>query len=209
MSETRKAGDYEITQSIHIGDKEIVMGENIQDKDGNFYFVADYTHNDLFAAYENCLISSDFIEIAEIYTNRMQSRINKLKEEQKKINVPKSIITAEMCCPLKYTDSIENKVIAIKLNELRPEYRIASEQLYIVTGGFGAYGNSRGRTVYCKNLYNGTETRFDRSSVQGVIKPSFLPEWARDKLKIEHDKQRNSIKPKQHKRQNPIKEMER
>lgn len=93
MSETRKAGEYEITQSIQIGDKELVMGENMQDKDGNFYFVADYIRNDLFAVYENCMLSGDFIEIAEIYSKRIQTQIQKLKDRY--IDMPKSVITAK------------------------------------------------------------------------------------------------------------------
>lgn len=194
MSETRKAGEYEITQSIQIGDKELVIGENMQDKDGNFYFVADYIRNDLFAVYENCMLSGDFIEIAEIYSKRLQTQIQKLKDRY--IDMPKSVITADMCCPLKYTDSIENKVIAVKLSALRPEYRIESEQIYRVTGGFGANGNARGNAVYCKNLYNGTEVRFERQNIEGVVKPSCLPEWAKNKLELEH---KTKTKKKSHK----------
>lgn len=37
--EKRMVGDYEITQAIHIGDREIVMGENLNEE--HPYFVAD------------------------------------------------------------------------------------------------------------------------------------------------------------------------
>ena len=38
--EKRMAGDYEITHSVHIGDKEIVIGEDLDNKDGYFYIRA-------------------------------------------------------------------------------------------------------------------------------------------------------------------------
>ena len=34
--EIRKAGDYEITHSIHIGDRELVMGENRRQRTVSF-----------------------------------------------------------------------------------------------------------------------------------------------------------------------------
>ena len=37
MDEIRKAGDYTITQSITIGSKEFVIGEDFKNKDGLFY----------------------------------------------------------------------------------------------------------------------------------------------------------------------------
>ena len=53
--EIRKAGDYEITHSIHIGDRELVMGENSKAEDGQFYFIGDCTRNDLFERFENAV----------------------------------------------------------------------------------------------------------------------------------------------------------
>jgi hypothetical protein len=50
--EKRMAGDYEIRHAIHIGDKEIVFGENMKDPKGLFYFVGNYAHNDFYGSYE-------------------------------------------------------------------------------------------------------------------------------------------------------------
>lgn len=45
--EKRMAGDYEIIQSIHVGEREIVLGENPKDKDGQYYLVAYCDTNEL------------------------------------------------------------------------------------------------------------------------------------------------------------------
>ena len=34
FTEKRMAGDYEIIQAVHIGDREVVLGENPQDETG-------------------------------------------------------------------------------------------------------------------------------------------------------------------------------
>lgn len=47
-NEIRKAGDYEITHSIHIGDRELVLGENLNAEGGNFYLAAYCKINGLF-----------------------------------------------------------------------------------------------------------------------------------------------------------------
>lgn len=48
--EKRMAGDYEITAAMHIGDKEIVIGENLADKNTP-YMVAYCERNELLARY--------------------------------------------------------------------------------------------------------------------------------------------------------------
>ena len=75
------------------------------------------------------------------------------------------------------------KVIAIKPDTLRNEYRRADRQLYFVTGGFGAEANSRGSAVFCKNLHTGENTRFERRDVMGEVKPDRLPDWAKEAIK--------------------------
>ena len=40
MDEIRKAGDYTIIQTMQIGEKELVIGENMNAADGNYYMTA-------------------------------------------------------------------------------------------------------------------------------------------------------------------------
>ena len=39
-TEKRMAGDYEVIQAVHIGDREVVLGENPQDETGMKYMCA-------------------------------------------------------------------------------------------------------------------------------------------------------------------------
>ena len=178
--EKRMMGDYEVTHSIHIGDNEIVMGENLNSKDGYFYMIADCVKNDMFMRYENCYISDDFIELAEVFAQRLMEQVQNLKNEHEKITVPKELITVESCTT-KLGD-IANKVIVIKPEVLRPEHRISVNQLYLATGGNGTRGNARGNAVYCTNLYSKENVRFERYDVLGIIKPEKMPEWAKTTL---------------------------
>ena len=175
--EKRMMGDYEITHSVFIGDHEIVMGENLENKDGYYYMIADARRMDLYISYENCLVSDDFTELAEQFAIRLSEQVNKLREDHKKLPTMDFIKLGD-CTGLKPGDNIKNKIIVIKPEVLRSEHRFATEQLYYATGGFGTTGYSRGSSVRCINLYSGDHTRFERSDVMGTMEPDKLPEWA-------------------------------
>lgn len=177
--EKRMAGDYEITHSIYIGDNEIVMGQDLDNKEGHFYMVADCKRFDIFSSYENCLLGSDFTELSEIFAQRLTEQIQKLKAEQEKLPVQTGFITEGMCSPIKSGENIRDKIIVIKPEVLRPEHRLSVNQFYIATGGNGIYGNARGSAVFCTNLYDKQDTRFERYDVMGTIEPDRLPEWAK------------------------------
>ena len=57
LQEKRMAGDYEIIQGLHIGDREIVLGENPRDETGMKYMCAFCRQNALFAEYSEVMIS--------------------------------------------------------------------------------------------------------------------------------------------------------
>ena len=49
----RYAESYKITQAIHIGTSEIVIGIDMKAKDNMYYMVADYENNGIFEKYNN------------------------------------------------------------------------------------------------------------------------------------------------------------
>lgn len=53
------AGDYEIIQAVHIGDREIVVGENQADEQGLPYLVAYYESNAILGRYYDAIGSDD------------------------------------------------------------------------------------------------------------------------------------------------------
>lgn len=153
--EKRMAGDYEIIQSVYIGDREIVVGENQADSDGLPYLVAYYESNAILGRYYDAVGSDDFLEIMEIYGQRITEQAQKTREELSKPKlqgIDNRPITAEGCTPISYDDDLNGKVIVIKPEVLRPEYRRATSQVKLCTGGFGAYPHSRGSAVFAQRF---------------------------------------------------------
>ena len=185
--EKRMAGDYEIRQAIRIGDKEIVLGENPADTEGLTYMVACYESNGLLERYYDAVGSDDFAEMVETYGQRILEQAQKTRVE---LSTPKiqgidnRPITAEGCTPISYDDDLHGKVIVIKPEVLRPEYRRATSQVKLCTGGFGASPHSRGSAVFCTEIYTGRHSRFERMDVLGVLEPEDQPKWVRHYLSV-------------------------
>ena len=183
--EKRMAGDYEIIQSVYIGDREIVVGENQADSDGLPYLVAYYESNAILGRYYDAVVSDDFPEIMEIYGRLITEQAQKTRAELSKPKIQgidNSPITAEGCTPISYDDDLNGKVIVIKPEVLRPEYRRATSQVKLCTGGFGAYPHSRGSAVFCTEVYTGRQSRFERRDVLGVLEPENQPQWVQHYL---------------------------
>lgn len=176
--EKRKVENDEITQSIYVGDKEIVMG--VDETCEMPYLCAFCKQNVFLESYTDCIVGDDYVEMADLFARRIQEQCENVKEEQKKITVPRKTITANMCFPLK--GDLLGKVVAVKANILRPEYCFADCQLVYVTGGNGARENARGSACFSINLYSGEGRRWDRYDLQGEVKPECMPEWAKKRF---------------------------
>lgn len=193
--EVRKAGDYTIIHSLHIGDREVVLGEDMENQDGQKFMCAFCTSNGLFARYDDVLASDNYPEIVKIYGQRIAEQAEKTRVElftPKFQGIPNAPLTARDCTPLSYDDDLTDKVIVIKPEVLRREYRMATRQIKLCTGGFGASPHSRGSACYCVDLYSGKESRFERMDVLGTLEPGQLPEWARLGLVEYRQKQQKS-----------------
>lgn len=186
----RMAGDYKIILALYVGDREIVVGENTKEH-GERYMCGYCTTNDAFALYSEVAVSDVYLEMVELYGSRIVEQAKKVLEAAKAVRTPyidEAPITAEGCNPITYTDDIEGKIVVIKPDVLRREYRFATHQIKLCEGGFGAHGNSRGNACYCVDLFSGNRSRFERSDVLGTLDESKLPEWAKrglEKIRVE------------------------
>lgn len=193
--EKRMAGEYVIIQALHIGDREIVIGENPENQDGQKYMCALCTANELFARYDEVLASNDYPEIVEIYGQRVAEQAQKTRIEliKPKIQgISNTALTVKDCTPVSYDDDLHGKVIVIKPEVLRREYRMATRQIKLCTGGFGASPHSRGSACFCVDLYSGKESRFERMDILGTLEPEQLPEWAKLGLADYQQRQKQS-----------------
>ena len=181
--EKRMVDTYEIRHSIHIGDKEILFGAD-DTKIDYTYIVCDCTWDNPLGSVQhfNAVSGADYLEMMTEFTDRVKGQIEAVKYERDKMSIPLEPFTLGHCIPNAYGESIENKVVAIRPERLRPEYRTAANQLVLVIGGFGAYANSRGRAVYTVNLYSGEESRWNREDIMGTLKPEHMPDWAKGRL---------------------------
>ena len=76
----------------------------------------------------------------------------------------------------------EGKVLVLKGDVLKDQYKTPENQLFLAEGGFGCRPDSRGRKVFGKFLKDGEDTHFYREDFAGILKDEYLPGWAREKL---------------------------
>lgn len=76
----------------------------------------------------------------------------------------------------------EGKVLVLKGDVLKDQYKTPEDQLFLAESGFGCRPNSRGRKVFGKFLKDGEDTHFYREDFAGILKDEYLPDWAREKL---------------------------
>lgn len=74
------------------------------------------------------------------------------------------------------------KVVVLRPDILKDEFKTPEDQLFWVDGGNGARPNAIGRKVYGKFLKDGEKTHFFRSDILGVLRNEFIPEWVQEKL---------------------------
>lgn len=177
----RMVESYEITQAIRIGDREVLFG--VDEKQELPYFCGFYRSNELVGEYSECMAGDDYVEMVELFADRVKAQCEKVREEWAKVTVPREKITEQMCLLLSQCDNLKGKVMAVRPEALRPEYRSAEHQLVYVRSGNGTRRASLGTACYCTNLYNGENVRWERYDFQGEVKPENLPQWAREKIK--------------------------
>ena len=182
MEEKRMAGNYEVTTAFEIGTKEIIIGEDKTAAPDERFVVANYENNGIFERYVDALVGGDYAEIVKIFAERVKNEAEKVMDEKSKITVDMTPITKDGCQVVEADDRIKNKVVVIRADVFKPEYQIATKQLQLCTGGFGAEPNSRGSACFCTNLYSGKEARYERSDILGVIEKDDLPDWAKERL---------------------------
>ena len=178
----RKIGDYVVLNSLMIGYKEIVIGENTNAPSNERYLCCYAENNGIFEHYDDAVVSDNYAEIVKEFGERIKESADKILQEQElaeKTVCDDSELFVDDCDKVKPEDCVENKVLVINGDVLRPEFRRASRQLVLCTGGFGAQSNPRGRSCYCINLYDGKKACYYRSDVLGTVEPEKLPEWAK------------------------------
>ena len=81
-------------------------------------------------------------------------------------------------CNLDFTD----RVMVLKPEILKDEYKCPDNQLFYCSGGFGCSPTAFGQKVFGHYLADGETTHYRRSDFIGELKPDYLPDWAKEKI---------------------------
>lgn len=76
----------------------------------------------------------------------------------------------------------KGKVLAVRPDILKDEYKTPDNQLFYATGGFGCKEDSLGRKIYGVLLKDREECVFLRGEVIGAVKLELIPDWANEKV---------------------------
>ena len=200
MEEKRMVGDYTVLHSIHIGQKEVVLGENTKAVKGERYLCCYSEQALVFEKLTDGLVSDGYAEIMKVFAERVAEAAGEMVEEidreEKEVGTNNEILK-DGCEPFTYEDNLTNKVVVIRGDVLRPEYQRATRQLMLCVGGCGAQPNSRGRTCYCISLYDCHESSFYRQDILGTVDPDKLPDWAKNGLQKAIEQNEKNKKPKE------------
>lgn len=193
--EKRMAGSYEIIHAIHLGDSEVVVGDNPAAAPEERFMCAFCEQNEIFALYHDPILSGDFAKVMEAFGQRVTEQAKKVQQELFQPSfqgIDPAPITRNDCTPINRSDDLNGKVVVIRPDVLRREYQTATRQLKLCTGGFGASPNSRGSACFCTDLYSGKKDRFERQDILGGMNEDQLPKWAKHHLEIRLDEMNRS-----------------
>ncbi|MDE7278288.1 MAG: hypothetical protein K2N26_00970 [Oscillospiraceae bacterium] len=76
----------------------------------------------------------------------------------------------------------KGKLLIIRAESLKEEFRTPENQLFLASGGFGCDPTASGRKVCGKFLSDGEETHFYRSDFGGILSDEHTPQWAKEKM---------------------------
>ena len=180
----RIVGDYEIKNAVFIGDKELLLGVNMNDSNGHFYMTCYAERDFIIEIYKDAVVSDNFLEIAEIFADRLKEQVGKTIQEQDKICKERKLITPEMCKTDIFNENLVGKILVVNADDLRPEYRTDINQVIFCKSGNGAHPDGRGTSIYGDYLATGKKTMFHRCDIIGELKQEYYPEWAEKRIEV-------------------------
>ena len=174
---------YTVRISLWIGNKRLIYARSDNPQEQNPYMKCICTQNGLLMEYTDALCSDRYEEIMKLFAEDLRAEAVRLEAEKSaKGDAVAPCFGKDDVEPAPYDRSIKGRVVALKPDALDDSYRDLSDQLYYVTGGFGAEANSRGHACYCTNLYSGAVCRIERPYVLGIVPEDRLPDFAKKTL---------------------------
>lgn len=76
-------------------------------------------------------------------------------------------------------EEYKDKIVVLKPEYLKPEYREAKNQLFVAQGGFGCDPGKMGTAVYGYFCIDGEITRVERFDIIGIATDEAVKSWER------------------------------
>jgi len=178
--EKRTVNGFEVHFAMHVGPREVVF---LLDPDNaeTPYMVGycDIMPGLGMERLDEVVGSDYYLEIVDEFLHRVHGQVDQVRADRQLFDEPQEVFGAAQCLPDGMKHSIESKVVILKPDVLRHEYRNVANQLLYVTGGNGASPDGHGTAVFCKSVFNGEDRSYRRHQVLGVLDPAQAPLWVR------------------------------
>jgi len=181
-NEKRMIESYEVKHALHLAGGEVILAED--DAAADPFMVCDCSRDNPFNAdvYTNVLVGDDYLEAMREYIKRVAVRVDYIEAERSSRGVTHIPLTADDCIKGSHRENYTNQLIVIKPESMTPSARTADKQLLLATSGNGCNPDGHGTAVFCKNLFTGETSRWNRYDIAGMIDPHKMPEWVVEKL---------------------------
>jgi len=120
------------------------------------------------------------IEAAEKLRKPVMYVLQERVDENLKIRQSLEPLGIGDCVPGSNRDDYDNKILVLDPETLIKNARNAQNSLWVAYNGFGCTYGARGQAVYAKNLFDGRDSRWERSDFLGIVKPESLQKWLDD-----------------------------
>lgn len=177
---------------IAVNDSEIILSENpnaehrymvVENRFTDYY--NNLGDNNIYTGHTN-----DYLEAITVFTQKVQYNIDCVKSRQ----IDCAVLNSDDCLPGSNAADYRGKLIVVKANELKPEFRNSENQLVLCSHGNGARPGAIGTSVFGKELFSDESVCYGRHQIAGIADPDKLPDWA--KLKLSQP-EKQEIKPTQ------------
>ena len=106
----RMIQNFEIIHSLQIGAREVVVGISPEQE----FMCCFCTQDDIAEYYSEAMSSNDYLEIMELYADRVKGQIAAVQAQRRTLHIPLDMLGREHCFPLLNGDDITGKVVAVK-----------------------------------------------------------------------------------------------
>lgn len=99
------------------------------------------------------------------------------------------VLGSSSCIKYSKSENYTDKLLILKADILKAEYRFGEYQYFLAKSGFGCDPAKLGTKVFGQFLIDGENTSFSRGDFLGIADEDQLPNWAKEKMnQIESEK---------------------